>query len=978
MQEFIEGQNAAEWAASQRPSYHQIARLLIGVAEAVGYAHQQGLTHCDLKLANVLIDTAGEPHVADFGLAMHESVQPLHRGEVFGTPAMMAPEQVRGESHRLDGRTDIWAMGVMLYELLVGRKPFAAETRDELFAEIQSHDPKPPRQIDRGIPRELERVCLKCLSKRRTERYNTTDDLREDLLTWLDEEPQAVTSTKTPHSITAVAQPDSSSGSSIPAKIVPKGLRSFDAKDADFFLELLPGARDREGLPESIRFWKQRIEETDPDQTFSVGLIYGPSGCGKSSLMKAGLLPRLGSHIWPVFVEATAADTEVRLLKQLRKNLPHLPSEMTLPAACAELRMTGAGRNRKVLLVIDQFEQWLHSHAEVTGSQLVDALRQCDGSRLQAIVLVRDDFYLSVNRLFQELEVRLLEGQNQGVIDLFDPDHARKVLTAFGRAYGKLREDLSSENDAFLVRAVDDLADDNKVICVRLALFADMMKSRAWVPDSLHEVGGVGGVGETFLEETFAAKTAPPSHRIHEKAVRGVLKALLPEEGTDIKGSMRPADKLREAAEYLHKPKHFEDLIQILDSEVRLITPTDPEGNKDASNIQTGSSYYQLTHDYLVPAIQDWLTQRQKKTFRGRVHLRLEERSRLWYSRSESRNLPSLLETMLFVFFTRARTWTTVQRRMVWSAFAAAPVRAIKSAGCLVISCIGVFMTLIVAALLLSPFFVESIDPLAKYYGDVAWLQATGPDELRDGESALANAKCAVELSRGSHVYIAAEAAAHAEIGDFATAIERQMVAVELAKHGKFYDGVARLQHHLGLFRKGHPVRDRSTEAEAYRHLAWTLATGSVEPAEAEQVVMYAERAWRLSSGGNHQFLRTKAAANAKRGSFDEAVRTQTNAIAIAMESGISSDELEQLRFELQHYKSRKMRPDFSRAADAYFSLAERQYLRTDAHADQQHRLNLLVQAKANVQKAYQLAGRHNEKYLRLLTNIDEEMRETR
>jgi predicted AAA+ superfamily ATPase len=73
-------------------------------------------------------------------------------------------------------------------------------------------------------------------------------------------------------------------------------LRSFDAHDADFFLELLPGPRDREGLPDSLRFWKTRIEETDPDNTFKVGLIYGPSGCGKSSLVKAGLLPRLSEE----------------------------------------------------------------------------------------------------------------------------------------------------------------------------------------------------------------------------------------------------------------------------------------------------------------------------------------------------------------------------------------------------------------------------------------------------------------------------------------------------------------------------------------------------------------------------------------------------------------------------------------------------------------------------------------------------------
>src|SRR5262249_33614240 len=102
-----------------------------------------------------------------------------------------------------------------------------------------------------------------------------------------------------------------------PITVVPKGLRSFDEHDAAFFLELLPGPRDRDGLPESIRFWKSRIEQIDPDLTFKVGLIYGPSGCGKSSLVKAGLLPRLGKHVLSVFVEATPEETETRLLKGL-------------------------------------------------------------------------------------------------------------------------------------------------------------------------------------------------------------------------------------------------------------------------------------------------------------------------------------------------------------------------------------------------------------------------------------------------------------------------------------------------------------------------------------------------------------------------------------------------------------------------------------------------------------------------------------
>ncbi len=86
-------------------------------------------------------------------------------------------------------------------------------------------------------------------------------------------------------------------------RVVPKGLRSFDANDADFFLDLLPGPRDRDGLPESIRLWKYRIEESQ-ELTFTVGVIYGPSGCGKSSLVKAGLLPRLAGRVLSVYVEA--------------------------------------------------------------------------------------------------------------------------------------------------------------------------------------------------------------------------------------------------------------------------------------------------------------------------------------------------------------------------------------------------------------------------------------------------------------------------------------------------------------------------------------------------------------------------------------------------------------------------------------------------------------------------------------------------
>ena len=123
-----------------------------------------------------------------------------------------------------------------------------------------------------------------------------------------------------------------------PIKVVPKGLRSFDEHDADFFLELLPGPRDRDGLPDSIRFWKRRIETIDPDQTFKVGLIYGPSGCGKSSLVKAGLLPRLGKHVLTVYVEATAGGDGGPAAQGLAKACPELPRGLGLVDSLAAMR----------------------------------------------------------------------------------------------------------------------------------------------------------------------------------------------------------------------------------------------------------------------------------------------------------------------------------------------------------------------------------------------------------------------------------------------------------------------------------------------------------------------------------------------------------------------------------------------------------------------------------------------------------------
>lgn len=182
---YIEGTSLEEILRLPAMSIEQAARMMSRIAEAVAEAHRQGFVHRDLKPANILLDGQGNPYVADFGLAIHEDVQRSKAGEIAGTISYMSPEQIRGDVHRLDGRSDIWSLGVILYQLLAGRLPFTGATFAELSDEIEHRDPKPPRQWSPQLPKELERICLKAVSKSPTERFGTATDMADDLARYL-------------------------------------------------------------------------------------------------------------------------------------------------------------------------------------------------------------------------------------------------------------------------------------------------------------------------------------------------------------------------------------------------------------------------------------------------------------------------------------------------------------------------------------------------------------------------------------------------------------------------------------------------------------------------------------------------------------------------------------------------------------------------------------------------------------------------
>lgn len=179
--EYVEGEPLSERLKRGKLSIPEAARICGQIAEAIHVGHKLGLIHRDLKPANILLDTKGNVKVCDFGLAMHEEGQEARRGEVSGTLPYMSPEQVEGNSHLLDGRSDIWSLGVILYECLSGRRPFRGDNWDETSEQIRTRDPKPLRQLDETIPPALDELCQHCLRRNLPDRLSTALDFQKRL-----------------------------------------------------------------------------------------------------------------------------------------------------------------------------------------------------------------------------------------------------------------------------------------------------------------------------------------------------------------------------------------------------------------------------------------------------------------------------------------------------------------------------------------------------------------------------------------------------------------------------------------------------------------------------------------------------------------------------------------------------------------------------------------------------------------------------
>ena len=472
----VNGSTLQHQLTSKRPNARESAELLIPIAQALQHLHKLGLAHRSLCPENILI----EPDSSGTFL----NCLPLTP-----TTAYYSPEQAAGELHRVDHRSDLFTLSVILYEMLTSVRPFAGRTPTLLLQQIAQADATPPRSVQPSVPIGLQQICLDNLQRRRTDRCLSAGAVAAKLQHWL-QDPSAA---------------------SAPSPQIPslRLLSPFEADDFEGFPELVDGSRDVHGLPVILTRLITFLETTHAEQTFAAGVLSGPAGSGKTSFLQAGVLPRLAPSITTIHVDAAKGHTDRQLFRALQITCPELNfadltnSPDSLPELLHEIRQTPGP---KILLVIDHFEHWLQHTDDYACTPLAIALRQCDGSRLQTLLVATDTALIFTMRFMNVLDIDLVPDFNHFRLETLSRQQATTLLTHFGRTHGKLeqRGQLTSAEQNFIEQVLKHMLQEGRVPQWKLAPFLQHSLSLAWQPTSLQDFKTADHVIVQLLKTAFA------------------------------------------------------------------------------------------------------------------------------------------------------------------------------------------------------------------------------------------------------------------------------------------------------------------------------------------------------------------------------------------------------------------------------------------------------------------------------------------